>query len=128
MPLINPDTSAVTEQGAIDPGTYKAKITAVELKTAKSSGNPMLEVSFDVQVGEATRPRRAYLPITGQGAFGFDQLLRATGFVEYADKLKAGEKAPFDTDQLIGQELNVRAEHDTYNGQVRDKIAGYLPA
>lgn len=131
MPIVNPDTSAAQEMSAIEPGTYKAKITDVEFKNSKSSGNPMIVPKFAVQVGDKERPRSAYLVITGEGAYGFDQLLRATGFDEMADKYKAkdgGAKPDFDTDELIGQELNVVIEADTYNGQLRDKIKSFLRA
>lgn len=130
MPIINPDTSNISDQGAIDPGTYPAKITEVEYKTSKSSGNPMIVPKFAVTVDGKERPRSAFLVITGEGAYGFDQLLRACGFDEMADKYKAkdGDKPDFDTDELIGQELMVVIESDTYNGQLRDKIKSYLKA
>ena len=56
--------------------------------------------------------------------------MRATGFDELAEKFKAkeGDKPEFDTDDLIGQELNVVIESDTYNGQLRDKIKSFLRA
>ena len=128
MPVVNPDTSEAS--GAIEPGTYKARITDVEFKNSKSSGNPMIVPKFEVDVNGKARPRQAYLVITGEGAYGFDQLLRATGFDELADKFKSkeGEKPEFNTDQLIGQELNVVVEADTYNGQLRDKIKSFLRA
>src|SRR5687768_6997978 len=130
MPLINPDTSAASEQSAIPPNTYKAKIVDVAFEHAKSSGNPMIVPKFEVDVEGKKRPRKAYLVITGEGAYGFDQLLRATGFDEVADKYKAkeGDKPEFNTDDLIGQELNVVIEADTYNGQLRDKIKSFLKA
>jgi Protein of unknown function (DUF669). len=131
MPIVNPDTSAAADMGPIEPGTYPAKITEVEYKTSKSSGNPMIVPKFEIQVGDGkARTRQAYLVITGEGAFNFDQLLRATGFEDLADQFKAkdGPKPDFDTDELIGQELMVVIESDTYNGQLRDKIRSYLRA
>lgn len=128
MPIINPDTTEAEELGPIEPNTYKAKITEVKSQAAKSSGNPMIVVSLEIDVAGKPRSRDSYLVITGKGAFGFDQLLRVTGFSEYADKLKAGEKEPFDTDQLVGQELNVVVIPDTYNGQLRDKVSSFLRA
>lgn len=128
MPLIQPDTSAAADFGPIEPGTYKAKIAEVESGTSKSSGNPMLTVHFEVDVAGKTRTRKAYLVITGEGAYGFDQLLRACGFNEDADNFKAGKGGSFDTDNLVGQEVNVVVESDTYQGQLRDKIQSYLAA
>lgn len=128
MPIVNPDTSAVSELSAIPAGTYQAKITACTAETAKSSGNPMIVPVFDVEVDGKTRSRKSYLVITGEGAYGFDKLLRATGFEDIADRMKAGEKVPFDTDDLVGQELNVVIEADTYQGTLRDKVRDYLKA
>lgn len=131
MPIINPDTSEIEKQGPIAPGTYKAKIKDVEFKTSKASGNPMIVPTFEVQVGDDVRPRNAYMVINGKGAYAFDQLLRATGFTEIADKLNdptVSPKPEFDTDLLVGQELNVVIESDTYNGELRDKIKSYLKA
>jgi hypothetical protein len=131
MPVVNPDTSAAQEMTAIPAGTYKAKIVEVTFETSKSAGNPMIVPKFEVMVDGKPRTRKAYLVITGEGAYGFDQLLRSTGFDTVADqyKVKDGAAKPaFDTDQLIGQELNVVIEAETYNNQLRDKIKSYLKA
>lgn len=124
MPVITPDLSQVSS-GAIEPGTYPAKIIAVEFKESKK-GNPMIVPKFEVTIGEGkTRTRQAHLVVTGESAFGFEQLLRATHFDDVADSLKSAPK-PFDTDQLIGQELQVVIDSDSYNGQLTDKIKTYL--
>lgn len=129
MPIINPDTSNALEMGAIAPGTYPAEIAAVEFKSSKA-GNPMIVVDFSVDVEGTKRPRKGYLVITGEGANGFDQLLRATGFEKIADqyKSKTGAKPSFDTDQLIGQHLNVVIEPNLYQGEMRDQIKSFLKA
>lgn len=130
MPIIQPDLSEVKSMGPIEPGIYKGKITAVEYKTS-GKGNPMIVPTIEVEVApEDKRTRNAYLVVTGAGAYGFEQLLRACGFDDVADKYRdpAAEKPAFDTDNLIGQELNVQIESDTYNGQMRDKIQSYLKA
>lgn len=130
MPLINPDTTQMLEMGAIDSGTYQAEITAVDFKSSKA-GNPMIIVSFGVQVGDTVRPRKSYLVITGEGAYNFDQLLRATGFHVLADQYKDKNVQPkpsFDTDSLVGQKVQVVIEPNLYEGQMRDQIKSYLPA
>lgn len=130
MPLINPDTTQMLEMGAIDPGTYKAEIAAVEFKSSKA-GNPMIVVDFQVEVNGTKRPRKAYLVITGEGAYNFDQLLRATGFTTLADQYKDKNVQPkpsFDTDMLVGQSLNVVIEPNLYNNEMRDQIKGFLSA
>lgn len=130
MPIINPDTTQMLEMGAIEPGTYQAEITGVEPKTSKA-GNPMIVVDFQVEVGETKRPRKAYLVIQGEGAYNFDQLLRACGFEQLADQYKDKSVSPkpsFDTDELIGQRLQVVIEPNLYNNEMRDQIKSYLPA
>lgn len=127
MPIIEPDTSEVKEYTPLDPGVYVAKIVACEFKTSKS-GNPMIVPEFEITSGGGTRKKRSYLVITGQGAYGFDSLLRSVGFTEQADKMKAGEKVPFDTDDLIGLSCNLQMDQEAYNGQMQDVIKGYLPA
>lgn len=124
MPIITPDLSEVNKP--IDPGTYAAKITAVEYKTSKA-GNPMIVPQFDVDVNGKRKVRSAHLVITGETAFGFEQLLRACHFDDVANSLKSNP-TPFDTDQLVGQELQVVIDSDTYNGQLTDRIKSFLPA
>lgn len=131
MPIINPDTSNMLDMSAIPAGTYPGEIAKADYETSKSSGNPMIVVTTNVEVEGKQRPRKSYLVISGEGAYGFDQLLRACGFSQLADAYKDPNVQPkpdFDTDQLIGQRVNVIIEPDTYNGQLRDKIKGFLPA
>lgn len=132
-PIIQPDTSEAQDMAAIEPGTYPAEITAVDFQTSKKSGNPMIVPKFAVTVeqGKKPRTRQTYLVITGEGAFGFDQLLRACHLDEIADQYKdpsVQPKPPFDTDTLIGQKVQVVVVEDIYEGQKRDKISGYLKA
>lgn len=130
MPIIQPDTSAAVNMGPIEPGTYKAKITAVGYKTSKEKGTPMIVPEFEVNVNGEIRPRSAHLVITGKGAMGFDQLLRATGFDDVADKYRdpSQDNPPFDTDSLVGQELEVIIENEMYEGKKQDRIQGFMRA
>lgn len=124
MPMLEPDLSEIDVP--IAAGTYKGKIIEVEVKTSQK-GNPMIVPKFEVDVEGKRRVRQAYLVITGQGAYGFAGLLKSTGFADVAAKMKAGEKVPFDTDSLINQECNLVIEPEEYNGEMRDKIASFLP-
>lgn len=125
MPKINPDLSQV---GPIAAGTYRARIVSCEYKVS-GKGNPMIVPRFAVSVDGTDRERDSYLVISGAGARGFMQLLRATGFGQLADAYSSkdgGPKPDFDTDDLIGQELMVVVEGDVYNDQPTDKITQYL--
>lgn len=130
-PLIQPDLSTAIDMGPIEAGTYPAEIKNVEAKLSKKQ-NPMLELDIDVTVksGEKPRSRKAFLVITGEGAYNFGQLLRATHFDDLAEKYATpgGEKPPFDSDQLKGQKLNVIIDHQIYNGEKRDFIKSFLRA
>jgi hypothetical protein len=132
MPLIKPDTSTAVEFVNIAPGTYKAKITACPFETSKAQ-NPMIVPNFDIEVEGKIMKRKGYLVITGEGAGGFSQLLRACHFddlaAKYADKsIALADKPDFNTDDLVGQELNVVVDHQLYNGTMRDYLKAYLKA
>jgi len=129
MPMIQPDTSAATEMQAIAPGTYAGKILKVDYGMS-AKGNPMLTITYELQVDGKARVRKGYHVITGEGAYGFDNLLRSTGFDAIADQYKAkdGEKPSFDTDDLIGKELQIVIDSQLYNNELRDQIKSFLKA
>jgi hypothetical protein len=92
---------------------------------------------FKVNVNGETRTRVAHLNITGEGAIGFDQLLRAAKMTDLADAYRDKQlerKPPFDTSSLIGVDLmlvigpNLYHNPDTGKDENRDQIDGYLPA
>lgn len=129
-PLIQPDLSDADAFGPIEPGTYPAKIESVEAKQS-NKGNPMIVPKFVINVEGKDRKRNAYLVIQGEGAYGFSQLLRACHFDQLADiygnrSVPLNEKPPFNTDDLVGQELQVVIDTQIYNGEKRDQIKNYL--
>lgn len=123
MPLITPDLS---QTGALD-GTFRSKILDVGFETSKK-GNPMVVVNHEIETPGGKRQRTGYHVITGNGAFMFDQLLRACGFGSVADSYKdpSQQHPQFDTDQLIGCELLVVVQKGMYEGKENDSISGYL--
>lgn len=131
MPIIQADLSEAQAFTPIEPGTYKAKIVACEFKNSKS-GNPMIVPKFEIDVGGKNRSRNAYLVITGEGAYGFEQLLRAAKFDAVADQYKDPNQPnpEFDTDSLIGCELNLVIDSDIRKdtNEPSDKIKAYLKA
>lgn len=129
MPVIMPDTSAAEELSNIEPGTYPATIVSAVPKTSKEKGTPMLEVTFNVNVGGKERTRKTWVMTAGPGSFNFDTLLRAVHQEQLADEIKArpGQVA-FDTDVLTGQLVQVVIETELYQGQQRDRVKTYLPA
>jgi len=127
-PVIQPDTSEAEDLTPIEPGTYKARIVSGASQLSAEKKQPMFVPTFKITVDGKERTRKAYIPVTGAGAFGFDQILRAVGEVELAEKFKANPgQVPFDTDMLNNRELNVVIGTQIYNGQPRDLIQSYLP-
>jgi hypothetical protein len=113
-----------------EPGTYPAKITECPFQTSKA-GNPMIVPVFEIKVGDSTKTRRTFLVTEGKGTAGFDALLRACHFDKLADQYRNGEQVPFDTDQLIGQELNVVIDQEMYapeggTPEPRDRIKTFM--
>lgn len=129
MAIITPDTSEAASSN-MEPGTYKAKILDVQSGTS-GAGNPKVVVKMEVYDPKASkpRPRTAHIPTSGAGAFNFDRLLRACNLAEDADAIKRpGSNHAFDTDKLVGQELQVVVDTEMYQGEARDRINGYLRA
>lgn len=128
MPVIQPDLSEV--DSLIADGSYPAKFVApIEVKTS-SKGNQVIWAPVEVTVEGKTRKRLAFLVISGRGAFGFAQALRAVNMDQLADAYQSNDgspKPPFDTDSLIGQEFiaQITQKLDD-NGVMRDNITGFL--
>lgn len=144
MPILKPDTSEAIEMTPIEAGTYKSKIIEAPIQQSKGEGGKaklwMVVPKFEVLVNGKERTRKTYLVTEGEGAGGFDQLLRAVNMDELADQYKDPNVQPkpeFDTDTLIGQELNLIIDADLYqkrdasgnpvgSPELRDKIKGFL--
>lgn len=125
MAIITPDLSQV-ESGTIEPGTYPAKIVSADPGTS-NSGSPKIVVKMEVNVGGKARPRTAHIVTSGKGAFNFDRLLRACRLDTDADGIKANPGSyAFDTDKLVGQELNVVIDSELYQGEARDQIKSFV--
>jgi len=130
MALIEPNLGDVKSLSPLPEGTYPATIVQVDYKISKG-GNPMIVVELGVDHEGMTRKRFAYLVITGAGAFNFESFLRACDFDELADQYKdptITAKPAFDTDWVVGKAIQVQMVPDTYNGQINDKISGFLKA
>jgi hypothetical protein len=129
MPILNPDLSDV--DALIADGSYPAKIVApVEVKPSKKTGNPVIWAPVEITVDGKTRKRTAFLTISGAGAFGFAQLLRAVNMDALADAYQKNDgtpKPPFDTDTLVGQEFIAQITQKLDDqGTMRDNISGYM--
>lgn len=137
MPLLTPDTSQAEDfSKPINPGTYPARVIAAEVGKSKA-GNDKFMPKFKIMVDGNERTRQAHLVVTGEGASGFDQFLRAVGLTPLADQYRdktVQPKPPFDTDATIGANLMVVIGPNLYKNpatgkdEMRDQIDGFLPA
>jgi len=136
MPVLQPDTSQAEDFSTpIEPGTYPARI--VECPGGKSKvGNDKIMPKFKIRTPDGERTRMSHLVISGEGAMGFDGLLRAARMSELADAYRdkaLKQKPPFNTDSLVGVELQVvigpNLYHNPNTGQdeKRDQIDSFLP-
>jgi hypothetical protein len=141
MPIIQPDTSEALDLSPIPEGTHKAVIKECPAQLSKEKKTPMIVPKFEITVAGREKPaiRKSFLVTTGEGAGGFDMLLRACHFDELADQYKdpaVNPKPPFDTDQLIGQELDLVIVPDMFqrkdsagnnlgSPELGDRIKGY---
>ena len=127
MPVVMPDTRDAEDMGAHEPATYRAKIESCEAAKGKEKGTAMIVPNFAISTPDGKKfHRKAYLVVEGAGAGGFEQLLRACHLDSVADALRASGPQPFDTDVLVGQEVNVILNNEEYKGQMRDSINGFL--
>ena len=133
MGVIQPNTADMVSLAPMPVGTWRASIVACRTGISKEKKTPMIIPKFLVSYvsddgKSGTKEREAWIVTEGPGSFNFDQLLRAVNMDEladqYADENQAGPA--FDTDTLIGQELNVMVDHQDYQGSIRDTINGYL--
>ena len=128
MPVVQPNTADMEDLSPTEPGTYPAQIVSCGSQRAKESGTQMIVPKFELDVSGKTKTRTAYLCIEGKGTYGFDQLLRAIGLADLADKYAQGQGEPFDTDILVEQKLMVVVDQEKYNDEFRDRIKTFLPA
>jgi hypothetical protein len=131
MGLINPDTTQMEDFKPVEPATYQGTIASAVPQKSKSKGTPQIELRTKIQVDGKDRTIVDWVITSGPGAFRFDQLLRAVNMNELADKYRAGEQVPFDTEALVGQSLQivVDKELDQKNPDLeRNRVKSYLRA
>lgn len=147
MPVIQPDTSQMTDFKASQPGKYRALIKAVAVVKSKEPNKKTGQHTNGIQPDlEFTAPRlsdqesrtvvrRPWLPTDGSGTMQFDQLLRCVGLHETADAMKANPGGvAFDTDELVGKYVDVLVVTGQYQPKAggtpvdQDDIESFLPA
>jgi hypothetical protein len=128
MPLITPNLKDVKDFKPLEEQNYNAKIVDVEPQVS-SKGNNMIQVTFDINNGGESVSRKAWMVIEGAGAYNFESFLRACGFDDYVNQLRAGTAQGIDTDAFVGLDVQVNIKHEMgKDDKVRDTIAGYFKA
>lgn len=140
MPVLQPDTSEMTDFQASKPNTYRMLIKSVDAVESKEPNKNTgrktkgIQPTFEFRAPrlsdneERTITRRKWLAIDGKGTFAFDQLLRCLGMKELADNIKANPgKVAIDTDDLLNKEVQGVVVTTTYEGKLQDDIDSFLP-
>lgn len=138
-PVILPDTSAAEDMDTSVAGTYKgARVVKTDAQVSKEKKVPQAVIQFEIpnvprEDNQELRniKRTVWLNVTGAGSMQFDKLLRSFGKDDVADRIRSGEKVPFDTDDLLytnsQKTLSVILRVGAYEGRRRDEVAGFLP-
>lgn len=113
--LVSPDFSEVAE--AVTPGIYKVRVKGVKAQETKT-GLPMLSWQLETY-GEAESRNNGRTIfhrtiLSGPAAWQIRDFYRAA-----TGQALAGN---FETDQLLGKELEVRMEEEEYQGQTSVKV------
>lgn len=104
-----------------DPGLYHAKIAKVEDGQARS-GNQMLTVTFKIVKGKFKNATiRTWIVYADKDGRPAEQ--SAWKLAEFVDAvgLKT-DRGTLDTDKLVGKELQIKVDGDTYEGNYQAKV------
>ena len=108
------------------PGLYTAKVHKIVEETSKA-GNDMLTVSLKITNRRGPQKEfkgtvvRSWVALTEAAEFKLVEFLKACGV-----KVKKGDIS-FDTDKLIGTEVQIKIEGGTYNGDYSASVARIIP-
>lgn len=119
--VVSVDFTGVEAGGRPCPdGTYKAEITSAT-EEESSTGNPMVVMKLKVLNGKG-KGALIYdnLSLQPQALFRLKAVCEAVG-------IEADGAADIDLDDLVGQELIVDVENETYEDKKRPRAAGYAP-
>lgn len=127
MPRVSIDTTEAQSFEAVEPGPYPMVIDTVEIKKAKTSGTPMMNVGFKFEDPSTAKKAgtvfRNYM-LGGKGAgFSRDFLKAAAGI-----DIPIGGNFDFDTDELVGRHVIVQIGNREYEGQLQNEAERIISA
>jgi hypothetical protein len=127
MPRVGADVSEAREFKPLDPEWYQVEIAKVpEAGKAKSTGNPVISVEFDVIGGPTQKDesepegRKLFktIPLTGEGTGILLNFLDAFGI----DYEKEGNQVVFDTDDCLQARAEVKVRIREYEGEKQSDL------
>lgn len=122
------DFTGVEQKGSVrvKEGDYLAKIKKVEKTNAKSSGNPMLVMRFELVSGPKDAQGKVLIDrhiLTKDSLWTLRNMLEAMGYSVPARQMK------LDTDKmLVGRKVGISVrDGDEYRGKISSDVVDYLP-
>jgi hypothetical protein len=103
------------------PGHYHARITTARHRTS-GAGNPMIQVVYELEAGHACVSE--YF-VFGGSARGLAMARRKLVQLYRACGLTAKGGDAIDPADLLGAQLEVKVEHDEWDGEPRLRVAGH---
>lgn len=106
-------------------GDYKAKVIDINKTKAKSSGNPMLVVTFELREGPDKEAKGKRIKdnhvMTKESLWTLRNMLEAMGFKVPSGPMK------LDTNSIKGRAVGVTiVDGDEYKGRIKSEIADYI--
>ena len=100
----------------LEDGIYPVRVESVEQTKSKSSGNPMLKVTFNVI--DSNRKLFDNFSFQDSALFKLRDFLVATNITF--------DENGFDDQELIGREVRVQVQNEMYEGKSRPKIVAFF--
>jgi len=117
MTILKISKQDILRQLPVEPNWYNVTVKSVEMIASKDKQSVNAKTGFELENG-----RILYTNFNSK-AMGM-----AIPFVEAVmNKKIESEDFEFDTDKLIGKQLQIKVINGTYEGRVTNDIADYLP-
>ena len=118
--MLNLDFSSVPSREPLEEGIYSLTIAKVE-ETTSSTGNPMLQVEYDVNGVDGNRKPCANYVLIDKCMWKIKELFDALG-------IDTSEVVEMDVTELVGLQVNAKVIQEEYNGDTVNRIKKIYPA
>lgn len=118
MPVLKITKADIAKTKNLEPGWYSAKVCRVHALAKSSKGDSLnQQIDFLIEGGEGKE-----IPVTFN-----TKLMGKIGDLWKAALGKDLTEGEFDTDMLLGKNVDVKVQPVLYNGNMIDNILMYLP-